>query len=67
MLAYTRFISDVHKSYRVEKIVLHHLIFLLLNISSYVFIGSKRNFITTANIRLLYGKSTWNKIAFGTN
>ena len=27
MLAYTSFISDVHKSYRVEKIVLHHLIF----------------------------------------
>ena len=34
MLAYTSFISDVHKSYRVEKIVLHHLIFLLLNIST---------------------------------
>ena len=30
MSAYTSFISgDVHKSYRVEKIVLHHLIFLL--------------------------------------
>ena len=28
MPAYTSFISDVHKSYRVEKIVLHHLIFL---------------------------------------
>ena len=27
MLAYTGFMSDVHKSYRVEKIVLHHLIF----------------------------------------
>ena len=25
------------------------------------------HFITTANIRLLYGKSMWNKIAFGTN
>ena len=34
MLAYTSFISDVHKSYRVEKIVLHHLIFLLLNINT---------------------------------
>ena len=34
MLAYTSFIPDVHKSYRVEKIVLHHLIFLLLNIST---------------------------------
>ena len=34
MLAYTSFISDVHKSYRVEKIVLLHLIFLLLNIST---------------------------------
>ena len=32
MLAYTNFISDVHKSYRVEKIVLHHLIFLLIKI-----------------------------------
>ena len=30
MPAYTSFISDVHKSYRVEKIVLHHLIFLLI-------------------------------------
>ena len=28
MPAYTSFISDVHKSYRVEKIVLHQLIFL---------------------------------------
>ena len=27
MLAYTSFISDVHKYYSVEKIVLHHLIF----------------------------------------
>ena len=34
MPAYTSFISDVHKSYRVEKIVLHHLIFLFLNIST---------------------------------
>ena len=33
MSAYTSFISDVHKSYRVEKIVLHHLIFLLIKIS----------------------------------
>ena len=29
MPAYICLISDVHKSYRVEKIVLHHLIFLL--------------------------------------
>ena len=29
MPPYTSFISDVHKSYRIEKIVLHHLIFLL--------------------------------------
>ena len=33
MPEYTSFISDVHKSYRVEKIVLHHLIFLLIKIS----------------------------------
>ena len=33
MPAYTSFISDVHKFYRVEKIVLHHLIFLLTEIS----------------------------------
>ena len=33
MPAYTSFISDVHKSYGVEKIVLHHLIFLLIMIS----------------------------------
>ena len=33
MSAHTSFISDVHKSYRVEKIVLHHLIFLLIKIS----------------------------------
>ena len=48
--AYTGFIFDVHKSYHVEKLVL-------------VFIGSKRNFITAANIRLSYGKRIWNKIA----
>ena len=28
MPAYTSSISDVHKSYGVEKLVLHHLIFL---------------------------------------
>ena len=33
MPAYTSFISDVHKPYRVEKKVLHHLIFLLIKIS----------------------------------
>ena len=33
MSAYTSFISDVHKCYRVEKIVLHHLIFLLIKIT----------------------------------
>ena len=32
MSAYTSFISDVHKFYRVEKLVLHHLIFLLIKI-----------------------------------
>ena len=35
MLAYTSFISDVHKSYRVEKLVLHYLIFLLIKISKF--------------------------------
>ena len=43
MLAYTSFISDVHKSYGAEKIALHHLISLLIKIS-----GSKRNFIPHA-------------------
>ena len=33
MPAYTSFVSDVHKSYRVEKIVLNHLIFFLIKIS----------------------------------
>ena len=33
MSANTSFISDVHKSYRVEKLVLHHLIFSLIKIS----------------------------------
>ena len=34
MLAYTSFIFDVHKSYGVEKIVLHHLIFYLSRLVS---------------------------------
>ena len=34
MPAYTSFSSDVHKSYRVEKIVLHHLIFYLSRLVS---------------------------------
>ena len=59
MPAYTSFISDVHKTYRAEKIVLPHLIFYISRLVS-VYIGSKRNFITTANIRLLYGKRMWN-------
>ena len=42
MPAYTSFISDV------EKIVLHHLIFLLIKISKCMLIGSKRNFISHA-------------------
>ena len=33
MLAYTSFIFDVRKSYRVEKIVLNHVIFLLIKIT----------------------------------
>ena len=33
MMAYTCFISDVHKFYRVEKIVLQHMVFLLIKIS----------------------------------
>ena len=33
MSAYTSFISDVHKSYCAEKLVLHRLIFLLIKIS----------------------------------
>ena len=31
MLAHTIFISDVHKSYGVEQIVLHHLIIYLIS------------------------------------
>ena len=34
MPAYTSFVSDVHKSYRVEKIVLHHLIFYISRLVS---------------------------------
>ena len=34
MLAYTSFISDVHKSYRVEKLALHHLISYLSRLVS---------------------------------
>ena len=38
--AYTSFISYVHKSYRVEKLVLHHLTFYLSElVSVYWFIG----------------------------
>ena len=33
MPTYTSFIFDVHKSYGVGKIVLHHLIFLLIKIN----------------------------------
>ena len=47
MSAYTILISDVPKSYRAEKLVLHHLIFLLIKISKCMLIGAKRNFITT--------------------
>ena len=34
MPEYKNFISDVHKSYGVDKIVLHHLIFYLLRLVS---------------------------------
>ena len=34
MPAYTSFIPDVHKSYGVEKMVLHYLIFLLSRLVS---------------------------------
>ena len=67
MPAYTSFISDVQKPYRVEKIVLHHLTFYLSRLVSVYWFQIGSNFITTANIRLLYGKSMWNKIAFGTD
>ena len=66
MLVYTSFIiSDVHKSYLVEKIVLHHLIFYLSRLVNVYWFQTQ--FYHNANIRLLYGKSVWNKIAFGTN
>ena len=49
MPAYTSFIFDVRKSNRVEKIVLHCLIFLLSRlVFNKDFIGSKYNFITAA-------------------
>ena len=44
MSAYTSLTSDIHKSYRVEKLVLHHLIFLLIKISKCTLNGSKSNF-----------------------
>ena len=40
MLADASFISDVLRSYRVEKIVLHRLIFLLVKISKCLLVPS---------------------------
>ena len=64
--AYTSFISDVHKSHRVEKIVLHHLIFYLSRLVSVYWFQTQFHH-NCKYIRLLYGKRMWNKIAFGTN
>ena len=46
ILACTSFISDFPTSYRAEKLVLHHLIFLLIKISK--LIGAKRDYIPHA-------------------
>ena len=35
---YASFISDVHKSYHVEILVLYHLIFLLIKISKFLLV-----------------------------
>ena len=63
MLAYTSFISDVHESYRVEKI----LIFLFIKISKCQSVPNAILSQLQNILRLLYGKTMWNKIAFGTN
>ena len=55
------------KSYSVEKIVLHHLKFLLIKISKSSFIGSKRNFIPHAFAIQKPYICSCDKTAFGTN
>ena len=57
MPAYLSFISDVHshRSYRVEKIVLHHLIFLLIKIGKCLLVPNAISLLT-AKIRPLYAK-----------
>ena len=66
MPAYTSFISDVHKSYRVEKIVLHYLIFYLSRLVSVYWLQTQF-YHNCKYLRLSYGKGMWNKIAFETN
>ena len=68
MSAYKSVISDVHKSHRVEKLVLHHLIFLLIKISKCLLVPIAILF----HILLPYKKSLifaveHDEIAFGTN
>ena len=65
MPAYTSFISDVHKSYRVEKIVLHHLIFLLSKfVSVYWF---QTQFYHNCKYKAFIWQKDVKKIAFGTD
>ena len=61
MLAYTSFISDVHKSYRAEKIVLHHLIFYLSRLVSVYWLQTQ--FYHNCKCKAFIYKSMWNKIA----
>ena len=56
MPAYTSFISDVHKSYRVEKIVLHHLIFYLSRLLS-VYWFQTQFYHNCTNIKLFMEKA----------
>ena len=68
MLSGGLILRDFTIIYRVEKIVLRQLIFLLSRlVSVYWFQTQSINFIATANTRLLYGKEMWNKIVFRTN
>ena len=69
MSAYTSLTSDIHKSYRVEKLVLHHLTFLLIKISKCTLNCSKRNFfhILLPYESLINYICNCDEIVFGTN
>ena len=65
MLAYTSFISDVHKFYRLEKIVLQHLIFYLSRLVSVYWFQTQ--FYHNYKYKAFIWQSMWNEIGFGTN